>query len=221
MKYLSVLAIAVLLFGCSGTYQRYQDTLELALAKPKDAFVSLQHVKASNTDLMSVKNGDNPKAIVALAFLEDEQDKWISGDQVLFTFQFGRLIRTLGLPSNLMYLSNLANDPLQKGAFIEPGIRWTTKFDLDSGLYAHSKQTRFGNVYSSKLTLWGQDLAVKCVEESVTLSGGEKSSEFKDAYQNTYCFEVQSGILVKSIQSIPYVNKPLEFTYLSRIARLL
>ena len=207
--------------GCSGTYQRYQETLKLALAKPKDAFVTLADVKSSNTDLMSVKNGDNPRAIVALAFLEHKQAKWVSSDQVLFTFQSGRLIRTLGLPYNLMYLSNIVNDPLQNGIAIEPGIRWTTKFDVDAGLYGYPKKTRFNTIYTTNLTLWGRDLELKCTEESVTIHREMKSSKFDDAYQNTFCFEVQSGILVKSIQHIPFVEKPLEFTYLSRIARLI
>ena len=68
--------------------------------------ISLEHVQNSAIDLMEIKRGNRTKAIMALAYIEAGQHKWISGDQAMLILEQGRIVRTLGLATNLDYLSD-------------------------------------------------------------------------------------------------------------------
>ena len=56
--------------------------------------------------------GDSPRALVVLAFAEQGELKWASADKNMFVTHDGRLIKTLGLPTNLRRISAATPDPL-------------------------------------------------------------------------------------------------------------
>ena len=62
---------------------------------------------------MEIKRGERAKAIMALAYIEAGQHKWISGDQAMLILEQGRIVRTLGFATNLIHLSDKSADPLK------------------------------------------------------------------------------------------------------------
>ena len=59
------------------------------------------------------KVGDVPQALVILAYVDGPRMSWVSADGVMFVTQYGRLIKTVGLPNDLRYLGSLDKDPLK------------------------------------------------------------------------------------------------------------
>ena len=220
MSYFYVLAIAIFLAGCGGTYQKYHETLSLALAKPSDAYVTLEHVRSSPNDLLSVKNGNAAIAIVGLAFIDDIQTKWVSNDQVLLNFQHGRLVKTAGLPSDLLYISALERDPLVSRSKITSGTQWLSEYDFSTGKYGHQVQSIFSEHYADTIQQWGINFEVSCVNEHVEYGKRLNNPEYQKSLVNVFCFDLATDTLVKSIQQLPYANEAFEFVYLSRLARL-
>ena len=99
------LSILILMFscGCSGTYHAYYQTLKIAFAKQDNAKITTREVQQSEIDVISVKRGERPTAIMALAYLENDQHKWVSSDNVMLVMEKGRIIRTLGFEENLLH----------------------------------------------------------------------------------------------------------------------
>jgi hypothetical protein len=206
--------------GCGGTYQKYQETLTLAFDKPSDAYLSLEAVRLAPNDLLSVKNGESAIAIVGLAFIENDQTKWISNDEVLLNFQHGRLIKTSGLPIDLLYVSDLDKDQLAHKVDIKTGDEWRSQYDLSSGQYGYHIHSRFSEFYTDKLTLWDKEFTLSCITESVAFDRNLSTLAFQQSVTNLFCFDGTTGTLVKSVQKLPFANTSFEFIYLSRLARM-
>lgn len=77
-------------------------------------------MQQSDIDLISVKRGERPVAIMALAYLENDQHKWISRDKAMLTMEKGRIVRTLGLTENLLYLSRCNGNGETKSIHVYP-----------------------------------------------------------------------------------------------------
>ena len=82
---ITLIALLSVLFisGCSGTYQAYYNTLKLVFAEFPNSQLSLTDVEQSKIDLIAVKRGDRPQIVMALAYLEDGQHKWVSADNAM------------------------------------------------------------------------------------------------------------------------------------------
>ncbi len=88
--------VCLFLSGCSTTSLAYYNTLKLAL-KDRTVSYTVEEIAASKADLMQIKAGDRDAASLALAYIDGEKYRWVSGDKVIFTMHHGIIVKTEGL----------------------------------------------------------------------------------------------------------------------------
>lgn len=224
VKILTLCALLVIFnSACSGTYQAYYQTLEIAFSDQNDAKLTLSEVQQSSSDVISVRRGERPTAIMALAYIEKGQYKWVSSDNVMLIMDKGRIIRTIGLSENLMYLSNLDNDPLKS---LPSSLKneskvytWSRIADQTGDEYGYPIESIFS--HASQDTIQALDLNIETFFYVETLSYKAPTNYLRlsKSWKNYYWY-AKNGELIKSIQKTSPLSDALEMTYLSRIARL-
>jgi hypothetical protein len=219
---LSVL-ILMLITSCSGTYHAYSQTLKIAFSEQVDAQKTLAQVQQSEIDIISVKRGDRAAAIMALAYLENGQHKWVSNDNAMLIMKKGRLIRTIGFSDNLLYLSNIENDPLKLLTGDSQGSRlldpWLRIADRTGDEYGYLIKSIFSQGKQDILQALNLQLDTIYYVETVHYNAPTEYVRLVTSWENHFWFS-KDGRLIKSIQKISPVSESLEITYLSRIARL-
>jgi hypothetical protein len=139
--------ISIFTSACSGTYHAYYQTLRIAISDKSDAKMSLVKVQQSDVDVISVKRGERPTAIIAVAYMENGQHKWVSSDMAMFIIDKGRLIRTISLNKNLLYSSSTDIDPLKslphKTMYVPQKQKWIRSVDQTGDEYVYSIESTF------------------------------------------------------------------------------
>lgn len=220
----SLLALS-LTSGCGGTYHAYYQTLQIAFSKQINAEKSLENVKKSEVDIISVKRGDRPAAIMALAYLENGQHKWVSSDNAMLVLEKGRIIRTLGLRDNQLYVSNTDSDPLKSLPNLITTINqtktqtWFRKTDRTSDEYGYPLKSIFSQPHQDTLKELSLNIETILYVEFVNYSAPSNYIRLDNHWENHFWY-AKNGDLIKSIEKISPLSESLEITYLSRIARL-
>jgi hypothetical protein len=221
--YLLSALILTLTSACSGTYRAYYQTFKIALAAQKGAEKTFTEVQQSTVDLISVKRGAQPDAILALAYIESGQHKWVSADHSMLVIENGRIIRSLGLTDNLLYLSNTKNDPLRHLPNIlkDPPQKqiWSRIADRTGDEYGYPIESSFSRAQKKTIEALGLNIETVSFSETVNYKAPSNYLRPQNNWKNQYWF-AKNGELIKSIQKFSPLSEPLEITYLSRIARL-
>jgi hypothetical protein len=224
VKNLSLIALLfIMTSACSGTYHAYYQTLKIAFSEQPNAGMTLIEVQKSKVDVISVRRGKQSTAIMALAYLENGQHKWVSSDNVMLVMEKGRISRTLGLNKNLLYLSNIQLDPL-KSLPIAPKKNpqqqtWSRIADQTGDEYGYPMESKFNHAQHSTIQVLGLNIETTLYIETVDFKAPSDYLRSRNSWQNHYWY-VKSGQLIKSIQRVSPLSETLEITYLSRIARL-
>jgi hypothetical protein len=217
--FLSVLVV-MLTSGCSGTYHAYYETLKIAFAEQPAAQMTLAEVQQSPVDVISVKRGERANAIMALAYLENGQHKWVSSDKAMLIMEKGRIVRTLGLKENLLYLANTKTDPLKKLPSDIPKNPWQSAADYSGDQYGYPLESTFTAGESKDLQTLTLNIDTVLFVEKVSYLAPANFMRFNRNWHNYYWYHKQSGELLKTIQTLSPFAEKLQITYLSRIARL-
>lgn len=217
-KLVLMLISLLYLSSCSNTQQAYIQNVEMYLDSGLNVTVSNNDIKQSKADLIYVKIGERPRATMALAFIENGQYKWLSQDKAMFITENGRLIRTVGLPHNLIYVSNLPNDPLKTSIANNSNSSWNRVIDTEFG--------DFGTQLSSETSIINNELLLVQQQEFVTTKHVElvryKSAlNGDDVWTNAFWFHQGTGQLLRSSQKTSSQSEAIEITYISRAIRLL
>ena len=210
----------ITLCSCGGTYHAYYDTLKIALKEPQDASMTLEEVGQSSIDLMSVTRSERPTAIMALAYLEKGQHKWVSGDDIMFVLEKGRLVRTLGLDNDLIHTVNTKEDPLKDASHLLKERQWQFALDWENDEYGYPVTSTFGQPMSEPLTILTKSIDSIRVTETLRFEAPSEYIQTTPEWQNYYWYDKTTGTLIKSKQTLSPLSEPIEMTYLSRIARL-
>jgi hypothetical protein len=218
-----ILLIWILISGCSGTYQAYYQTLKIAFAEQNDAKLTLIEVQQSDIDVISVKRGERPAAVMALAYLENNQHKWVSRDNTMLIMDKGRIIRTIGLNENLLYSSNTDFDPL-KSLPIHPNGKlkqqtWSRIVDRTGDEYGYPIESIFSQASLDTVQALNLNIEAILYVETLNYKAPANYLRFNNSWQNQFWY-AKNGELIKSIQKVSPLSESLEITYLSRIARL-
>ena len=213
--------ILILISGCSGTYQAYYQTLKIALAEQNDVKLTLTEVQKSDIDVMSVKRGERPVVSMALAYLENNQHKWVSSDNTMLIMDKGRIKRTLGLDKNLLHLSNIEFDPLKSlpNHSNNKSQSWSRKLDLTDDEYGHPIESTFSQASPDIIQALSLDIEAILYVETLNYGASANYLRFNKSWENHFWF-AKNGELIKSIQKVSPLSEYFEITYLSRIARL-
>lgn len=208
-----------LLTACAGTYRAYIDTLSYAFSPQVDAKLSLAQVHAATSDLLYIRNGERPQAVMALAYIENGQQKWVSADQALLVLAQGRIVKTAGLEHDLVYTSNLPSDPLNLTLAELNNARWHRLTDWQHGEYGYAIESDFRVGNSEQLTVEQQSLLTIKVVERARMVTEPNLLRFDREWQNEYWFAADSGVLVKSRQRVAPFAEKVELFFISRFAR--
>ncbi len=204
------------LVGCSSTFRTYTQTLELAFNPGDGASLTKAELAARESDVLYAKVGALPNAVLVLAFIEHSQFKWVSADEAMLVLEKGRVVKTTGFENNLLYLSDIALDPLkQKMAKIQPGQTWQSISDWSGNSESGHKlsyEILFTEVTS--LDLLEHRFQTKLVTEQVTFANGQTAI-------NQFWFDLNSGWLLKSKQTIAPFWPEVELVHISTAGRLL
>lgn len=216
-----ILLFVLLLGACSATQQAYIQNFKLYFDGQEGVELTEQEIINSPIDLLYVKNGDRPYATMALAFIENEQYKWLSKDDVMFITQKGRLVQTLGLSENLIYLSNADEDYLNN--WLEKSAvkrRWNRTIDTqlegrsDYGAKLSSSMQLNKNV---EIMIQNKAYSTHHIVETVSY---ESVLYGKGSWVNEFWFGSESQQLLKSVQIISPQMDSVEIIYVSRALRL-
>jgi hypothetical protein len=218
-----ILLILILISGCSGTYQAYYQTLKIAFAEQDNAKITLVEVQLSDIDVMSVKRGERPVAIMALAYIENSQHKWVSSDNTMLIMDKGRIIRTIGLNENLLYSSNTDSDPLKSlpnYSIEKPNQQtWSRIVDRTGDEYAYPIESIFSQASLDTVQALNINIEAILYVETLNYKAPANYLRLNSSWKNHFWY-AKNGDLIKSIQKVSPLSESLEITYLSRIARL-
>lgn len=214
-----VVALLFSLMACSGTYRTYYQSLRYALKETPDTALSLAEVQASQVDLMYVRYGSLPQAVMALAFIEQGQHKWVSADNKLLVLASGRVVRTSGLTKDLVYLASASADPLTAPLAMLADTAWQRSLDWSNDEYGYALSSVFSAPVSEVIRVFEQPINVQRVTEYVTYQAPSSFLRTDRQWQNTYWFS-QNGQMIKSKQQLSPETPPLELIFVSRVARL-
>jgi hypothetical protein len=206
----------VSLVGCSSTFRTYTQTLELAFNQGDGASLTKAELAARESDVLYAKVGTLPNAVLVLAYLEHGQYKWVSADEAMLVLEKGRVIKTTGFENDLLYLSDTALDPLrQKMAKIQEGQAWQSSTDWSGNTESgHLVSYKILHTEVTSLDLLDHRFQTKLVTEQVTFSNGDTAT-------NQFWFDLNSGWLLKSRQTIAPFWPEMELVHISTAGRLL
>jgi uncharacterized protein YcfL len=214
MLRLFLLSLSLLtLVSCGSTFNVYKENFKLLLDKPVLPAFDRDFVAARRADIIQVEINTN-QAIMALAFSEHGEDKFISADNAFIILAKGRIVRTSGFDINLLHTANLPADPLNQPFINQHNVAWQTVVQTSSqpALKMTSDFTLLADTFP--LDALGMTIPTRLVEETVKVDG-------KNAFKNLYWYDSVTGELVKTVQNNLNAESASTIVFLSRINRLL
>ncbi|CAI4154312.1 YjbF family lipoprotein [Alteromonas macleodii] len=208
--------VCLFLSGCSTTSLAYYNTLKLAL-KDRTVSYTVEEIAASKADLMQIKAGGRDAASLALAYIDGEKYRWVSGDKVIFTMHHGIIVKTEGLDHDLYYTGNLQHNPLATNNVLP--FNWKRKVDIASigcGVPVDSSWRIEGEETREYL---GFSVPVIKVIETVEFSEYTPFIDVGLSWENTYFLHKYSKELLASKQQFSPEGDVYDMVYLSRVVR--
>ncbi|WP_189481858.1 YjbF family lipoprotein [Alishewanella tabrizica] len=218
-KNLFLLCLVALLTGCAGTYRTYAEMFELAFTPATGAALPFSELTAPNPDYLYVRLGDQPRAVMGLLFIEQAQFKWTSANNIVLVTEQGRIVRSLGLPNDLLHTSNRTADPIKAKRF--DNSEWTRQLDWSAGEFGYTVTSTFTEQANETLTFFGQQINAKKVIETLRYDNPTAYLRFDGAWQNIFWYDETSGKLLQSQQQLAPGTPAYEIIFISEIARQL
>ncbi|MFQ1592419.1 YjbF family lipoprotein [Aeromonas veronii] len=210
----------LLLSGCSATSSDTYATLRYALLGVDDVQVTAEKVRALPYASAYLRVGDNPQALVVLAFADpDGSLSWVSSDNKLFVTKSGRLYKTVGLENDLYLVASSWPDPLQKMANVHDDVlnldamSWQYHAEWEKDYVSgYEMQAKFISAVPEKLLILDKSHDVMLIDELVSFGLGHNS------WHNYYWFEPSTGRVLKSHQQLGPDLPVIEMTILKPFA---
>ncbi|WP_277976975.1 YjbF family lipoprotein [Pantoea endophytica] len=210
MRRLSLLLLCLLLQACTQTQKGLEQTVMLAVNGPDDVTVTDEQVANLPYASLYARINAGPRIFVVLGYNENGQQKWITQDKAMLVMQHGRLIKTLGLPSNLTDVSNLPQDPLADALHLQNGASWTrvVQWREQDKVRAASAVSRFERGDDTVLDIAGERVPCRVWHETVRMEnlGAE--------WQNTFWIDNRDGTVLQANQMLAADAFPVETTIL-------
>lgn len=208
--------VCLFLSGCSTTSLAYYNTLKLAL-KDRTVSYTVEEIAASKADLMQIKAGDRDAASLALAYIDGEKYRWVSGDKVIFTMHHGIIVKTEGLNHDLYYTGNLQHNPLATNNVLP--FNWKRKVDIDSIGYGVPVDSSWRIEGEETREYLGFSVPVIKIIETVEFSEYTPFIDVGLSWENTYFLHKYSKELLASTQQFSPEGDVYDMVYLSRVVR--
>lgn len=204
------------LSGCSTTTLAYYNTLKLAL-KDRSVSYTVDEIAASKADIMQIKAGERDTASLALAYIDGDKYRWVSGDRVIFTMHHGIIVKTEGLDNDLYYTGNLQHNPLATNNVLP--FSWDRKVDIAAIGYGIAIDSSWRIEGEEIREYLGFSVPVIKVVEHVSFSEYTPFIDVGLSWENTYFLHQYSKELLASTQQFSPEGDVYDMVYLSRIVR--
>ncbi|CAB9492128.1 YjbF family lipoprotein [Alteromonas macleodii] len=204
------------LSGCSTTTLAYYNTLKLAL-KDRTVTYTVEEVAASKADIMQIKAGERDVASLALAYIDGDKYKWVSGDRVIFTMHHGIIVKTEGLDNDLFYTGNLQHNPLATNDVLP--FSWKRKVDIDAIGYGVPVDSSWRIVGEENHEYLGFSVPLIKVVETVDFSEYTPFIDVGLSWENTYFLHKHTKELMATKQKFSPEGDVYDMVYLSRVVR--
>ncbi len=211
MRYFFLMVVCCLLAACSQSQKGIGDTFAVAIFGTPDVELTPDQVRAIPYASMYAKVNDGAQIFVVLAYAENGNLKWVTRDQAMLVTRNGRLIKTLGLPDNLLEVTNLSSDPLLHANRITDGAVWTRtqSWTEQQQLRSATFTSRFHIVGTETVTVLNAPHAWRVIEEQVSVA------ELNTEYRNRFWIDPLSGAVLKTEQYLGPDVFPIETTTLN------
>ena len=216
-KIATVAFLGLLLASCSSTNQAYFNTLKLAFKANQSQQVTLEMVRQSQADLLQVQIGEKPTALMALGFIENNLNKWVSADNAIIKIHHGVIVATEGFEHDLLYTSNVKENPLTDTAMVN--FSWQRQVDIASVGYGLVIEGQWRIQQNEAISILEQSFDTRKITEQVTFPKTGPYIDTQTQWQNTYWVNSTNGELLKaSVKIMPQAPR-IQMTYVSRAAR--
>jgi len=210
--------LSLLTTACSSTGQSYIQSIKYAFTSNSHTF-TLEEIAGANSDLMQVNVGERGNAVLALAYIDGDTYRWVSGDSVVVSMHKGVIVQTEGLAHDLYYTGNLKNNPLSENGPVP--YRWDRKVDIGSVGYDLLVQSSWRVEGESTQTYLDNVITTLKIVETVVFPDTTPFIGETREWENSYYFDAQSKVLLASSQKLSPVGERFDMIYLSRIARVI
>lgn len=212
------LAIAIFLAGCSSTTQLYWKTIKYALETP-DYTKTFTDTLNSQIYLAEVEHGDRPIVTVALAFIEEGQQKWVSSDRIVLATKNDQFVTTSGLTNDLEYLSSVADWPLVVKS--NAPASYLTVRDIENVAYQAPAKVTMEVVGETRISKWGHQVTGIKVVQTIAQDLNSPYWELGTTWDNIYVLDPKSYQVLYQEVKFSSHTELLKVTYTSRIAQIL
>ena len=219
LRFFIMVAVSVLLAGCSNVNRLYLETLRLAFFEDGPS-LSLQQVRESKVDFLKVLHGERLPVYMALAYIEDGQNKWVSADHVVVAMDQDKIIRISGLDIDLQYTDNLQGNPLRATSQLTDAS-WKYHIDVEEHHYDLPVDSQWQRGAPQQVTFYDKAFTVIPVTETVSIDIDKPYWTHETTWQNVYWLEQTSGQIIYSEQKATPNSDLMKMTFVSRIARLI
>ncbi|WP_414829201.1 YjbF family lipoprotein [Alteromonas sp. H39] len=212
------LIMLLLLSGCSATNRAYIDTLSLAFSD-RDIQLTKEQVAQSGPDLLQIKSGERPVAVMGLAFIENDHFKWVSADSKILTMHHGVIIKTHGLDNDLLYTAPLATNPLAGDSKL--AFSWERRADIEGLGYGLPINSKWRIEGEDSRTFFDTPFDVLHISERVSFADTSPYFDMDLEWENHYWLDLKTKTLLASKQKYAPDGDWYDMVYLSRVVRLM
>lgn len=216
-SYVWLLFLGTVFFsGCSTTTLSYYNTLKQAF-KDRTVSYSIEEIASSKADLMLIKAGDRDTASLALAYIDGDRYRWVSGDKVIFSTHHGVIFKTEGLSRDLYYTGNLQHNPLATNDVLP--FSWTRNVDLADIGYGLTVRSSWRIEGEETREFLGYTLPLIKIVELVSFPEYTPFIDIGLQWENTYYLHQSSKQLIASTQQFSPQGEVYDMVYISRVVR--
>lgn len=206
------------LSGCSATNYAYLNTLKLAFSD-RDILLTKEQIAQNKGDLLQIKSGERPIAVMALAFIENDHYKWASADNVIITMHHGVIIKTHGLGSDLLYTAPLATNPLAGDSKLP--YSWARRADVEGLGYGMPINSAWRIEGEDSRSFLGTQFELLHITEKVSFADTSPFINTGLEWENHYWLDLETKTLLASKQKFAPEGDWYDMVYLSRVVRLM
>ncbi|WP_417685403.1 YjbF family lipoprotein [Pseudidiomarina gelatinasegens] len=188
--------------GCSVRVKNYVEIAQRAFETPDDVSLSVQEIKDYPYAAQYIRVDNRPRALMALAFDDENVLKWRTGGDEIIHTRHGRFIGSVNISGAIAHTDNLNDDPLVclKRNLQEPSqcpTTWQRKVWITSATEKNLKDSVL--TYSSEFAVLGTEQWTHPDTTELTVYKIEETSEL---FTNTFYLEQKTGRTVKSRQFV-------------------
>jgi len=219
LRFFIMVAVSVVLVGCSNVNRLYLETLRLAFFEDGPS-LSFEQVSESKVDFLKVLHGERLPVYMALAYIEDGQDKWVSADHVVVAMDRDKIIRIAGLDVDLQYTDNIESNPLRAADKLSQA-NWQYHIDVEEHHFGLPVESQWQRGAPQQVTFYDKAFTIIPVTETVSVDIYKPYWVHETSWQNVYWLEQESGQIIYSEQQPTPNSDRMKMTFVSRIARLI